>query len=171
MLIVLFAIDACVSPAKEESMRLRDRFELRRMPWRRTALLLAIWLIVKGVLNRWFAGSDNSEDFTRVLYNLRGMVAKQWPSLLNICGFTIPVLLIFRRKIKPHRFGCYILLLPVWVGVMLFKGVLYEARIYGELCPYAAVACVLLVEQYVNRESSSAASKRPPEAAGRAVQI
>ena len=45
------------------------------------------------------------------------------------------------------------LLLPVWIGVMLFKGVLYEARIYGELCPYAAVACVLLMEQYVNREA------------------
>jgi len=154
MLIVLYVIDACVSPSKEQNLRLRDRFDLRAVPWLRVGLLFAVWVAIKVMLVRRFAANDNSEDFIRVMYNLRGMVPKQWPSLLNICGFTMPLLLLFRRKIQPHRFGCYMLLLPVWVTVMLFKGVLYEARIYGELCPFAAVASLVLVEQYVSRQSN-----------------
>ncbi len=162
-LIVLYLIDsasrAVTSPrltsaplrSAERFFEVRERFDLRLVHWSRLALLSVVWVGIKSFLAHLFAGNSNAENFLRIDYNLARLSPRLLPALLNICGYTIPVIVIFSRFLKPVRFQNYLWVLPVWIGIMFCSGVLVETRIYGELCPFAAVALVLIAEESVNR--------------------
>jgi hypothetical protein len=152
-LIPLYIIDSCTSrdPELATSDRLRGRIDLRAFPWLGALGLTATWLAIKVPLMIRFHHNDSTEDATHLWYNLNSLAPKHWPAILNVCGYLLPVLVLcFRRTIVPRRFGNYILLVPIWVGVMLLKGVLAETRIYGELAVFTALAGVLLVEQHAS---------------------
>ncbi len=127
------------------------RFDLSAVPWARVALLTVVWVAIKLSLGHLFAHNDRSEDFLRLHYNERLMKLRLLPALTNICGYTIPVVLLCARLIRPVRFQNYLLILPVWFAVMCCSGVLVETRIYGELCSFSAVALVLILEEYAVR--------------------
>jgi hypothetical protein len=122
------------------------RFNWRRISWWRTALLLAVWLGIKALLAHHYAANDRSEDYVRLRDNLGELKPRLWPALLNICGYMLPVVALFRRDIFPVRFRSYLWIFPVWFAVMFYAGVIVETRIYGELCPYVAVALALIME-------------------------
>jgi hypothetical protein len=123
-------------------------FDLRRIPWARTLLLFSIWLAIKLGLAHHFAANDTSESFLRVHYNLRELRPRLVPALLNICGYVLPVVLLFSRGLRPVRFRNYLWILPGWMVVMFCAGVLLETRIYAEWCSYSAIAAVLLLERH-----------------------
>jgi hypothetical protein len=148
-LIVIYAIDMASRMDVEMETPLWKRIDPAKIPWLRTAALFAVWLGVKLVLRHSFARNDNSEDYVRVRENLHLFLPNHWPALLNICGYLVPALLVFRRQIVPLRFGNYLLVFPVWFAVMCCKAILVETRVYGELSGYTAVAGVLLLERYM----------------------
>ncbi len=139
-LIALYVIDAATA---ERS----TRFDLRRVPWGRVALLAVVWLAIKLALAHRFAGNDASESFLRVHDNLRQLRPRLLPALLNVCGYTLPIVLVLRQWLFPIRFRNYLWVVPLWFAVMFCSGVLVETRIYGELCSFSAVALVLVLER------------------------
>ncbi len=166
-LIVIYVIDsasrAVMSPRLASAPRqqrsalsggLFSRFDLRLVSWPKVAALSVVWVAIKLSLAHYFAANSNAENFLRIDYNLSRLSPRLLPALLNICGYTIPVVVIFYRLLRPVRFQNYLWVLPVWIGVMFCSGVLVETRIYGELCPFAAVALVIIMEE------SNARSKR-----------
>lgn len=124
---------------------------LKSVPWLRVGLLCAVWLLVKAVLSYKFRFNDNSENFVRFGYNAERFKVRLFPAMLNICGYLLPVILLYWRRIRPHRFGNYILILAVWMPIMVYTGVLLETRIYGELCSWTAVAMALLAEEQAEK--------------------
>ena len=144
-LIGIFVLDAITDPSSLAS----SSFDLRRVPWLRAAMLFATWTAIKLVLARHFAGNDTSESFLRIHYNLVRLKPRLLPALLNLCGYTLPLVILFRRLLQPARFHNYLWILPLWLAVMFCSGVLVETRIYGELCSFSAIALVLIMEQSV----------------------
>jgi hypothetical protein len=147
-LIPIYLIDqTAVANASGSTM---PRFDLSRVPWLRSALLLLIWAAVKLPIDHHFAhnGSDNQ---LRIRENLVNIGPKHWPGVLNICGYTIPIVLLLHRRISPRRFANYLLIVPLWIVVMFFTGVMLETRIYGELSSLATIAMLLILEDYAER--------------------
>lgn len=147
-LIPIYLIDAASIPTATAASTLRSRISLRGLPWLRAALLFALWFAIDAALKYRFRFNDRSEDFSRVAINLHKLTPRQWPSILNICGFTLPALILLRRYIAPARFANTLLVFPLWFAVMFFKGNLSETRIYGELTAWCAIAIILLIEDH-----------------------
>ena len=169
-LVVIYVLDwASVEPSARESEGLAGRFNLRLVPWLRVALLTVIWLAIHYALRYVFRANDRSEDLVRWSDNWGELTPRLLPALLNICGYTLPIVLLYRKRLRPERFQNYLLVLPLWLLVMFCAGVLVETRIYGELCSYSAVALVLILEdglagaadeRRVRREARSGAQLR-----------
>ena len=150
-LIIVFCLDAASSQDAhaEQPDGLRQRFELGQVPWLKVALLSAAWLAVKLPLAHTFRFNDRSEYFLRLHYNISTFRPGYIPTMFDLCGYLLPVVFVLRKRIRPVRFGNYAYILPVWLAVMCCTGVLIEIRIYGELCAFAAVAAVLLLEEQI----------------------
>jgi len=148
-------LTASTGTASALSTAWRDRFDLRQIPWLRVILLGAVWAIIKFSLAHEFARNSNAENFLRIDYNLARLSPRLLPALLNICGYTIPVVVMYASRLKPLRFQNYLFILPLWIGIMFCSGVLLETRIYGELCSFSAVALVLIVEESLVRSARS----------------
>ncbi len=147
-LVGIYILDAA-SRELPVTPRLRDRFDFFRVPWRRAATLFLIWLAVKLVLYHHFQHNDNSENYVRLWGNLGRFRPRLWPTLLNICGYVLPIVLLQHGRIRPTRFANYLYILPFWFATMMYTGVILETRVYGELCSYTAIACILLLEDRV----------------------
>ena len=129
----------------------RRRLDPTLIMWWRTAALFSIWLAVKLSLAYYFRMNDRSEDFVRFAYNAERFRWRLIPALLNLCGYLLPVALMYWSRIRPFRFGNYAIILLLWLPIMFYSGVLLETRIYGELCSWTAVALILLAEDQTGR--------------------
>ena len=139
-LIGMFVLDSATE-------QLNGRLNFKMVSWVRVALLGALWATIKLSLAHRFAGNDASESFLRFSDNLHQLKPRLVPALLNICGYTVPLVLLFRRALYPLRFRNYLWILPIWFGVMFCSGVIVETRIYGELCSFSAIALLLIMER------------------------
>ena len=148
-LIPLYIIDAASEPVDSSHIRLRERFNLRLVPWVRVLTLLLIWTALKFSLGHFFLHNDASENYVRLRENFGRLRLRLLPALFNICGYLLPVVILFRRDLRPIRFANYLYVLPLWFAVMFYTGVILETRIYGELCSFTAIAIVLLLERHV----------------------
>ena len=149
-LIGLYCIDSATvlhRLGNDQASSSKSRFDLRLVSWSRLVLLCVTWLAIKLTLEHMFAGNDKSESFLRLSNNLHELKPRLLPALLNICGYTLPIVLLFQRRITSVRFRNYLWIVPLWFAVMLCSGVILETRIYGELCSYCAVALVLMLEE------------------------
>ncbi len=138
----------------------------RQAPWLRLGLLCFLWTVIKVLLTHHFAANDHSEVYLRAHYNIVRLRPRLFPALLNICGYTIPMVVLLQSEIRSSRYRSYLLILPFWVAVMFMAGVLVETRIYGELCPFAAVALVLILESKI-----SASAKDHAESNGEVITL
>ena len=153
-LIGIYAIDAAfgaTSGARTITPRL--------IPWTRLLLLSCVWLSVKMFLSHLYRSNDASESYVRISNNFHQLKPRLLPALLNICGYTLPIVLLFRRRSMSLRFRNYLWILPLWFAVMFCSGVIVETRIYGELCSYSAVAVVLMLESFLPAAQSIAELK------------
>jgi hypothetical protein len=146
-LILLFVLDGIQPDAGEPAKDLL--FRIRAAPWLRTALLLAIWCGIRLTMMHIFGGNDRSETYDRFRENLQDISLKHLPGMLNLCGYLLPIVWLLRKHVHPERFGSYAIIIPFWIAVMAWKGLLLESRIHGELGGYVAVASVLLLERYI----------------------
>ncbi len=155
-LIGVYMLDAATleNPARSDNAQplpIWKRVSLPQIPWVRVVLLIGIWVGIKLTLTHLFGHNDRSEDYPRLKENLARISPRLIPAMLNLCGYLLPVVWVMRRWVRPTRFGNYIYILPLWLAVMFNTGIIVEVRIYGELCGYAAVACVLLLEEQCSR--------------------
>lgn len=160
-LIVIFVLDGCV-PAIGATV---SRPAWRTLPWKKIAVLLSTWLVIKGVLDARYALNDRSEDYFRLWENLRRLGPQHWAELLGGCGFLLPIVFLLRRRIPDSRIALWIWVVPCWVGVMFVYGVVIETRIYGELSGLVAVASALLLDVYLGQTPRADASHPAQSAA------
>ncbi len=146
-LIGIYGLDSASTMLVEP--RLLNRFDWKLVRWPHVALLCIVWLAIKFTLAHLFAHNDPTENYVRIGENFGRLKIRLLPALLNICGYTIPLVLVFYRWIKPVRFANYLFILPVWFAIMFYTGVILETRIYGELCSFSAIALVLIMEQHL----------------------
>lgn len=153
-LIGIYVIDAAAPPTisllGRTRSRVRDSFNLSLVPWLRVALLAAVWVAIKGSLAYTFRHNDRSEDFLRIGYNMARMKLRLLPAMLNLCGYILPIVILFGGALRPRRFANYLFIVIPWGIIMFCSGVLLETRIYGELCSFSSVALVLIIEQAVD---------------------
>ncbi len=161
-LVGIFLLDAATVETASPTASLRDRFRLSHLPWARALLLLLLWTAIELGLAHLFAQNDRTEVYNRASENLRRLVNPHfWAAYLNVCGYLIPFVILFRSRIRPPRFGNYVYILAPWFAIMFFRGVLFETRIYGELCAFAAVAMVLLLEDSIAAPHDQLANTPP----------
>jgi len=146
LLIPVYVIDACYRTG--EGLRLAERFDLRKAPWVRAIVLGAIWAAIRLWLRHRFAHNWPENDW-EVRQNFHRLGPKHWPAILNVCGYTVPIIVVLRRWLVPGRFASYLLVFPLWFAIMFVVGIIVETRIYGELSAYSAIAVVLMLERYV----------------------
>ena len=146
-LIGIYILDAASREGMPANGGFLQRFSLAQVSWLRVGLLTCIWLSVKVTIAHHFAHNDSSENYVRISENIGRLKPRLWPALLNICGYMLPAVFLFRRHLKPSRFANYLYIFPFWFAAMFYTGVIVETRVYGELCSFVAISLVLIVEQ------------------------
>jgi hypothetical protein len=110
----------------------------------------ALWLAIRLYLHHRFAGNvpdtADASFYYKLSYNFRTIVKpQQWPVLLSVFGFTLPLTLAWRKWIKNPAVERELFLLPVWFAVMMLVGVIIEIRIFSELISYMALVVGLIL--------------------------
>jgi len=109
-----------------------------------------IWIAIKLYLRHLFGGnvpdSANASLYYKLGYNLQTIVKpQQWPVLASVFGFTLPLVLTWRRWMKNVAMEKEIYFLAAWFAVMMLVGVIIEIRIFSELIGYLALALGLIL--------------------------
>jgi hypothetical protein len=110
----------------------------------------ALWILIKLYLHHLFAANQaeigSNTYYYKLGYNLHAIVKpQQWPVLISVFGFTLPLVLIYRRWMKNAAMERAIYLIAAWFAVMMMVGVIIEIRIFSELISYMALAVGLIV--------------------------
>jgi hypothetical protein len=121
--------------------------------WRLSGHILAqaaLWIVIKLYLHYLFAGNQaeigSGSFYYKLGYNLHAILKpQQWPVLISVFGFTLPLVLVYRRWMKNTAMERAIYLLAAWFAVMMMVGVIIEIRIFSELISYMALAVGLIV--------------------------
>ncbi|MBW4026086.1 MAG: hypothetical protein HIU93_01665 [Acidobacteria bacterium] len=121
--------------------------KLKALPWFKSLLLGAIWLSEKAGLSRLYRKNDASESFVHLHINIHLLTPGHWPQIFSACAFLLPLLWMLRNKISDRAVTATIYVFPLWVIIMMIYGLIIESRIFGELCGYCAVGCVLLLDR------------------------
>jgi hypothetical protein len=110
----------------------------------------AIWIVISRYLHHLFAGNlpdtAGATFYYKLSYNFHAIVKpQQWPVLASVFGFTLPLVLTWRRWMKNAAMERGIYLLVAWFAVMMFVGVIIEIRVFSELISYMALALGLIL--------------------------
>ncbi len=130
-----------------------DVFDFRRVAHWRTLAVVAplsmawlgwhLWVIHHYVKNPSAVGP-------RVELNLALLaIPLAWPQLFGVYGYLLPAVLAGWRTIPNPILRNWLLLFPIWVGIMLWYGLFIEIRIFGELVAYFSCVAALIFEANV----------------------
>ena len=129
-----------------------------RVVWRRalqfrtaatTILLAAFWLGWSFWVSHHFAGRP-TERLNRIAPNIVTLFFPfVWPQLAGVAAYTLPFLVLFRKRIHDQELRLWFNVLPLWFAFMFRFGLLVEIRLYGELIPILACCTALLAEDYL----------------------
>jgi len=117
------------------------------------ALQAIVWFALRLWLHRLFLHNplDHGQhsgffDF-HLAHNLKSLLNPfQWPLLLGLFGFTLPLLIHSYRWISDSALARSVaVLLPLWAVAMLVVGVVVEIRIFNELTAFVAPCVGLIV--------------------------
>jgi hypothetical protein len=135
----------------------------RRGDRRRAAVLayavgmLAAWISMRLIVLHLYghnpvAAASRLADL-KLWQNLGFLVKPQhWPAFASVFGFTLPIVVIYRRYLEPG-FRRGLIVVALWFALMLFVGVLIEIRIFGELISYMSVAVGVIVHRFLTTRS------------------
>lgn len=169
LLLPFFALSACVhdetAPATTEDSASSHHLTLTppqpaahraSFDWHRalrpsvilpTALMLVYWAAWHVIVFHLFR-HNSSEYYPRVTFNLYTLHRlRYWPQLLSACGYLLPFLFLYRRRIPDARLRLWLWVIPLWYALMAVWGILVETRVFGELAPWVACASTLIAEE------------------------
>jgi hypothetical protein len=170
LLIPFFVLSACVRPGRLPrperaelhqgsstghgpllAMRGSPGFQWRRALRPRIAvpalLMLAYWAVWHVFIFHLFRHNP-SEYYSRIgfnWYSLRRL--RYYPQLFSACGYLLPLLVLYRKKLNDAQLRIWMWMIPVWYALMVIWGILVETRVFGELLPFIACAGTLIAEE------------------------
>jgi hypothetical protein len=114
-------------------------------------LQAALWIAIKIYLKHRFALNPQENGGAGLFvphfsYNLHELFKpQQWPLLVSNFGFTLPLLISQRKWICNAGIAraCAVML-PLWLCLMFYVGVIIEIRIYTELIGLVSLAVALI---------------------------
>ena len=140
----LFLLGVFLLTAALKGPRLSWR-NLRGEDWLQALTLLCCWLVVIGWQHHHYAG-NLSEAGPRISGNLHHLLNPMlWPNILSVSAFLLPYVYLNRAKVRHAALQASILLLPFWLLLLLSVGQILEARIYGDISVFVAVAAAVIV--------------------------
>jgi hypothetical protein len=131
-----------------------------------------IWIVIKLYLHHLFAGNlaetGGATFYYKLGYNLRIFLKPwEWPVLLSVFGFTLPLVLAWRKWMRNAAMENEIYLLAAWFVVMMMVGVVIEIRVFSELIGYMALAVgLILYHRFPALQTANASSPTPRPYAG-----
>jgi hypothetical protein len=142
------------------------RFQLRFAFAPRTVVMSLLFVAFWCVWHWWVGirfAANPTEYGTHLKDNLVFLINPfSWPQLFSAGAFTVPLLLLYRRRIGDPVLRLWLWVLLPWFGLMLVVGILIESRIFGELIPYFACCVALIAESLIPAEvAPKAASDNP----------
>lgn len=170
LLLPFFVLSACVRgqsepgarPAEQHGLALTPRWSAQSVPphssfvWQRAlrpsvvipvALMLAYWAAWHVLVFHLFR-HNSSEYYPRITFNVYCFKRlRYYPQLLAACGYLLPFLFIFRRRIRDAQLRIWLWVIPLWYALMAVWGILVETRVFGELAPFVACASTLIAEE------------------------
>jgi len=107
------------------------------------------WIAIKVYLRHAFAHNvadvANATPYYKLAGNLKTILEpQQWPVLLSVFGFTLPLVLLCRKSMKNAAMEREIYFLLAWFAVMMLVGVIIEIRVFSEMISYMALAVALI---------------------------
>ena len=162
LLLLLFFIVAECSRANECAARAAHRLRIMLVVVPLAAAWLAwhVWVVHRYAANPSAAGP-------RIGLNLAVLVIPlAWPQLFGVYGYLLPMILAGWRTIPDPILRNWLLLLPVWAGVMLWYGLLLEVRVFGELISYIACVAALIFEAQLTSSPEIGRAGRAAELIG-----
>ncbi len=124
---------------------------LRRKDWMQAGVLLVCWGIITGWQHHHYA-RNLSEAGSRIGGNVHQMLNPTlWPNILSVSAFLLPYVYLNRAKVSHPALHASLLLLPFWLLLLLSVGQVLEARIYGDISVFVAVAAALIIVQQIQR--------------------
>jgi len=145
----LFLIPVAILMQKDDdTARLPEKRPLHRLEQFSQIVLMAVmWVVITRLEKHYFPGVGSDETYTP-LNNLRIMKNPvYWPNMLAATGFLWVIPAFGWRRIHNPRFRSLLLIFPLWLAVMLFRGGLSESRVFTELIPLTAVMAALVLEE------------------------
>jgi hypothetical protein len=122
--------------------------------------MLAVWISMRLVVLHLYghnpvAAASRLADL-KLWQNLSFIVKPQhWPAFASVFGFTLPIVVVYRRYLEPDFLRRGLIVVAMWFGLMLFVGVLIEIRIFGELISYMSVALGVIVHRFLTTRSDA----------------
>jgi hypothetical protein len=109
----------------------------------------ATWVAIKLYLRHSFANNladtANATPYYKLAGNLKIMLEpQQWPVLLSVFGFTLPLVLLRRKSMNNAAMERETYFLLPWFAVMMLVGVIIEIRVFSEMISYMALAVALI---------------------------
>lgn len=113
------------------------------------SVMLAYWAVWHVLVFHLFR-HNASEYYPRFRFNLYCFRRlRYYPQLFSACGYLLPFLLLFHRRVRDAQLRVWMLMIPVWYAIMMCWGILVETRVFGELLPFIACTAVLIAEEAV----------------------
>jgi hypothetical protein len=135
-----------------------------RIVWRRaltlrtigtTTLLALFWIGWRIWTTHRYAAANSSESHCYINANIATLYFPLvWPQLAGIAAYTLPFLLLMRRKIRNCELRLWLYSLPLWFAFMFYYGLLIENRLFGELIPLFTCTALLLAEYHLTDTSA-----------------
>ena len=124
-----------------------------------SAAFSVIWLALKVFLMRRYHGNpaDGNGVFAQhIVQNLKFLMPHQWPVLLSVCGFTIPLMLMARRWIRSPAYTLAAgSVMVLWFACMMIVGVLIEIRIFAEWAAMVTPFLALILHHRLTARTGS----------------
>jgi hypothetical protein len=124
-------------------------------------VLTALWVAIKIYLSHRFQGNpmdgDNGLFMSHAKQNLKFLLPQQWPVLLSVCGFTLPIVFAARRWIRnPAYTAAAGGVMALWFLGMMVVGVLVELRIFAEWAALVTPLLALIIHNRFSPETTAA---------------
>ena len=122
--------------------------------------MLAVWISMRLFVLHLYghnpvAAATRLADL-KLWQNLGFLVKPQhWPAFASVFGFTLPIVVVYRRHIEPGFLRQGLIVVALWFALMLFVGVLIEVRIFGELISYMSIAVAVIVHHFLTTRSDT----------------
>jgi hypothetical protein len=114
---------------------------------------IAIWTSIYVGVRMYLRGIP-VEHVHHLASNLRLLLHPlQWPGMAANFGFLWVIWLLGWRRMEPAWFRRAGIIVPIWLAIMIWVGVVVEIRIFGELIAYMAVAVGLVLRRGMGRDA------------------